>query len=217
MRRQIALLLVAVVTVSGLVVPAASGAVRLKSSRVYFTCVQNVPPQNIPATLGRYPTWTTKKPNASFRAGGGCGHLEGMASTGALRNSLDAVFVGRYKGPLDSITVELHNIYVGSGRASGEMTVEVRLEVDKREVLLTDGDPGVEVTVEPVRSSTGLSEMIRFTITGIGALQNKNHTVALNIGSTSEQQSIWVWNAVEIPSGLTFNPGRAETVKIPAA
>jgi hypothetical protein len=84
------------------------------------------------------------------------------------------------------------------------------------------------VTVTPVRSSTGASERIRFTIVGLNLMNEANDTehdvlLTLNGGAfvasgvvfpVHDSQNLWVYDTTEVPSGLTFNPAAAEAATI---
>ena len=191
--------------------------------RVYFHCEgaaklhSSVQDASIP--------WNTTAPTQSVQAGAGCGTLDNGLWGNNQVSVQDSHFQGSFAGNIDKITVEAHNIYLGPGRQSGSFTVNVRLAIDGEPIL---GAAGKNVTVTPVRSSTGASEMIKFTIKGLNLMNEANdieHDVLMTLNGGAfvasavvfpvhDSQSIWVYDTTEVPSGLTFNPLTTETVTI---
>ena len=169
--------------------------------------------------------WDTTAPTQSVTAGAGCGTVDNPLQGNNQVSVQDSHFGGYYDGNLDTMTVELHNIYVGAARAQGPLTFNIRLAVDGTPVL---GAGGKEVTVTPVRSATGASEMVRFTIAGIGLideLSNFEHDVLMTvtgggIATTTpafpvrDTLSGWVYDTTEVPAGIVFNPATAEAVVV---
>ena len=142
----------------------------------------------------------------------------------------DTHFEGDFlQANLDRVTIELHNIYVGPARSSGPLTFNVRLLVD--DVARLGGANGKEVSVTPVRSATGASERVRFTITGLNLLteaDDMDHHFLLSVSggavaaspvvfpSARDTFSGWVYDTTEVPAGLTFNPVMTEAVTVAA-
>jgi hypothetical protein len=211
-------------------VPAASQEAfepNLRSERVYFECggekVHNVAQQQ-----GTTPTWSTTKPAQSVSAGAGCGSVDSVFTQSAPGNLYDTTWAGAFEGNLDTVTVELHGIYVGPARATGPYDVAVRLYVDGEALTLGESGLGANVAVKPVRSATGLSEKLVFSITDIGFVAEEEddvHDVALLIqgGTTINRGPTvtntvngWVWGTTEVPAGITFNPAELAETRIAA-
>lgn len=168
--------------------------------------------------------WDTTAPTQSVAAGAGCGTLDNPVQGNNQVSVQDSHFGGYYDGNLDSMTVELHNIYVGKARSGGPLTFNIRLAVDGTPIL---GAGGKDVSVPPVRSASGASEMVKFTIAGIGltdALNNLEHDVLMTVsgGGIATASPIpvrdtvngWVYDTTEVPAGIVFNPATPEPVVI---
>lgn len=193
----------------------------LVNEEVWFVCGE----QKVENADDNNASWDTDEPADSVTDGAGCGTIDSPFFQTARPNIYDATWTGYFTGNLDTLTVELHNIYVGPGRATGQLTASVRLFVDGYELF---PELGEEVAFEAVRSSTGLSEMIRFSIADIGFLsetQDREHEVALMMqggearhrGPTvTDTLSGWVWDTVEVPSGIEFNPEEVEETVLEA-
>jgi hypothetical protein len=190
--------------------------------RVYFHC-EGTTKLHSTVESGSIP-WNTTAPSASVQAGAGCGSLDNGLWGNNQVSVQDSHFQGSFAGNIDKITVEAHNIYLGPGRQSGSFTVNVRLAIDGQPML---GTAGKNVTVTPVRSTTGASEMIKFTIKGLNLMNEANdieHDVLMTLNGGAfvasalfpvhDSQSIWVYDTTEVPSGLTFNPLTTETATI---
>ena len=185
-----------------LIAPGATAAVPYKTSKAYFTCAEDLPVQNVAVlAMDTSPSWSSQKP-AGLYPGGACGQYANLG--------LHLYFRGTQKGPINSITVELHNAYVSRSRGH---VLPMPLDIS----LMVDGTPRVyrEVAITPAASKSGLTEVIRFTITGLKVEGSGTHSIGLGVGTSWETQSVWAWGASEVPSGLTFNPRRAEAVRIP--
>ena len=185
-----------------LIAPGATAAVRYTTSRSYFTCADDMPVQNVPIhSMNKYPSWSQARPT-------GVSLDEGCAAYANL--GLHMYFSGTQRGPINSITVELHNAYVS--RSRGHL-LPMPLDVS----LVVDGTPRVyrRVEIMPVASANGLTEVIRFTFTGLKVTGPGTHRIGMGVAVPWETQSLWTWGASEVPSGLTFNPRRAEAVRIP--
>jgi hypothetical protein len=206
-------LLVIVVLLSA-VVPAGAedeSIPNLVNERVWFACGA----EKVENAEDNVATWDTEAPTASVTSGAGCGTIDLPFMQTAPGNIYDATWTGYFTGNLDTLTVELHNIYVGPGRATGKIGTAVQ--------LLVDGTPmfdelGHQVELNAVRSATGASEQVTFSISNIGYVseaEDFEHEVtllmhggtALNRGPTvTDTLSGWVWDTTEVPSGITFNP-----------
>ena len=194
---------------------------------VYFHCAGPTKVSNVNnATADEAPApWDTTPPAQSVTEGAGCGAIDiaVVRATGAV----DAFFQGTFTGNIRDLTVSLHHLLLGRVRSAPGYTVKVQW-------LQIDGVPLIENTalpVTPVLSSTGLSELVEFSITNIGsATEIKDaegnvidvkttglatedgdgttvHEVMLMIDTDpNETNSIWVWDTTEVPSGIVFNP-----------
>lgn len=176
-------------------------------------------------------------PEASFTTGAGCGTTEVPATAGTnMENIYDLSVAGRLEGALDTLTVELHAIDVAPHRATGEpLTLDVRAVVNGTALAGTEdtvdrlGEPATRVRslridVEPVASSTGLSESFVFSLTGLHAAfpelnqgDRLRQLVELTVGVPQEAYvGPWVWGASEIPASVTMNGEvRGTVVSIP--
>ena len=217
------LLIVAVVLLA--VVPAGAEEVwvpNLVTEQVWFACGA----EKLENAEDNVATWDTEAPTQSVTTGAGCGTVDLPFMQSAPANIYDATWTGYFTGNLDTLNVELHNIYVGPGRATGRLSAAVRLFIDGVPVF---DELGREVTFTPERSATGLSEMVKFSITNLGYVsesENFEHEVSLvmhggatqNRGPTlTDTLSGWVWDTTEVPSGMTFNPAELNEFVIDAA
>jgi hypothetical protein len=153
--------------------------------------------------------WDDSAPTASVQGGGGCGNvdsfLSGTANTG--NPFYDFPMSGNFKGNLTAMTVELHTINT-TGRAFGTAELLVDLTIDGKIVLTSAEVIGAPLTP----SATGASQSVEFSITNLGLLAEadlRNHQVDLTVKSRFIDSSLvngWVWDTVEVPSGITFNP-----------
>jgi hypothetical protein len=214
-------LLLALVLAVALAAPvAAEMAPTLRTERTWFHCAGAAKVQNAEYAQRNVPTWNTIAPAQSVQQGAGCGYFEnaGGGYLGPNETTLDSIWEGSFAGNLDSLTIELHNIHASAARASGPFLLRANLLIDGVDVINPDA-PQIEVT--PVPSSSRLSEMLRFTVTGIGLRSEEGdgqqvRRVRLIIRSLSEEQSAWVWDTTEVPAGLTFNPAAPEAVTLTA-
>jgi hypothetical protein len=191
--------------------------------RVYYHCEGAAKLHNS-VQDGSIP-WNTTAPTQSVTAGAGCGSLDNGLWGNNQVSVQDSHFGGSFAGNIDKMTVEAHNIYLGPGRQSSSFSVNVRLLIDGEPML---GASGKNVTVTPVRSSTGASEMIKFSIIGLNLMDEPNdieHEVLLTLAGGAfvanaqlfpvhDSQSLWVYDTTEVPSGIVFNPLPAEAATI---
>ena len=192
-----------------------------RKESVYFHCAGPTKVSNVnnAAADGAPATWNTTPPSQSATAGAGCGAID----VGAVRatGQVDAIFKGTFTGNLRDLTVNLHSLLLSRARTSANMTVKVQwLEIDGAAVI--ENTP-LEVT--PVVSSTGASELVSFSITGLGAANATEdgdgttvREIMLMIDTDPNQaNTIWVWDATEVPSGIEFNPDTLAAAKLRAA
>ena len=184
------------------------------------------------------PSWDATAPSASVQSGAGCGFADPGSRTGTNQeNVYDAVFKGFYAGNLDSLTVRMYDMGAGAARTGAAQTLDVRLSVDGVSMFGTHvpapspldavlGAPvpvpsSTQVTVKPVASSTGASNLVEFTITGLDFLDEDGtgileREVLLTVNSRSEHASAWVMDTTEVPSGITFNPATPAAASVAA-
>lgn len=219
-------LLVALTVVAVGLMPAAAETdweLELRTEQVWFTCGdQKV---HVGSTAGPLPTWDTTPPEQSVTEGAGCGALDTMLTNTTTGNPYDATWQGEFQGNLDALTIEAHNIYVGPARATGELEVAVRVIINGIPMFDELGEP---VVVPAVRSETGLSESITFTVADLGFTAERDDDwhwieVVLHGGETHHREptvtdtlSGWVWGTTEVPSGLVFNPEETAEVTVSA-
>lgn len=230
------LLAAGALALAGLLAPA-SAATPLPTQQVYFHCPSSgVKVLNTAAVTGET-VWDTKAPTASVTTGAGCGFVDDGVNSGTAQTSIyDAHVQGTFTGDLDSLTVQFHDIAVGTSRVDDELTVDVRLTIDGQsmfdvepsgsEVVPGDVPARATVPVTLVRSATGASSLAEFTITDLGfltpepaegepAAEPVEHSLLLTVEGPSDVVSGWVMDTTETPSGILFNPAKpaAATVR----
>jgi hypothetical protein len=178
----------------------------LRTERTYFACGDVNKVRTVNGLQVAYDTWDLTVPTTSFTAGGGCGTTAAPIGDPELNGTWEGTFAGN----LDRMAVEVHIIDVGLSRAEVDYALVPTLEIDNVPVPLDTGEFGF-VEVETVRSDTNLTVRGRFTITGLnlktepgdGTTERK---VRLSLSGTSADSGAFVWDATEVPSGITFNP-----------
>ena len=212
-------LLAAVAAILAIALPASAAPVAptLRSERTYFHCNGQTKLANVNyAAASALPSWNTTAPSQSVQAGAGCGWADnsGFRSTQAGNSVHDGAWKGTFTGNLKSLTVEVHSISAGPGRAGGSQTFNATLFVDGVSMfgLASDGRANrASVTVDPVVSSTQASASYTFTITHLPFVTEEGdgtqaREVVLNLAASSEPLMGWVYDTTEVPSGITFNP-----------
>jgi hypothetical protein len=174
-----------------------------RSERTYFHCAGPAKVQNVYAAQGIIPTWDTSEPAGSVQQGEGCGYYENILS-GSVHPSLLAAWEGTFTGNLDALTVELHRLLPASGATT--TLVVGTVTIDGIDVFAGD------ITLQPEPSETGASTVSKFSLRRLNYMTEDGdgtieRTVRVTIDSYNEQQSAWVWDTTEVPSGITFNPG----------
>ena len=168
------------------------------------------------ATVNEHVTynWNTTAPTTSFTANGGCGSLDSNFLAG------DGVtFTGKHTGNLKQLTVHAWVIDCCLTRAGvfTEVYTDLSVEIDGVEVV-----PTTEAHLVPIPSSTGLSRLLEFSVTGIPLLAQadyKEHDVKVNLETSSitdGDKVAWVLDASEVQSGVTFSPTTLAAHRIPA-
>lgn len=181
-----------------------------RTERAYFTCLESNKVQNIPMLNGEIPTWDTTAPG-SAATGNGCGMYENNVNAAGLNLDVQGTFTGN----LDSFTVELHNLGQSQTTPDGTLRMIATLVVDD-ECFADTGSMAF-----PVVPGVGPGHKITYTFTGLHFDDElgdgtQEHTIFIQARSSQEDtQSLWVWGASEVPSGITFNPATLEATQIP--
>jgi hypothetical protein len=143
-----------------------------RSETVYFHCHGPTKLYQANWTLAladpsSYPTWDTTEPQQSVQQGAGCGAVDWGGTTNALYS---AVFKGTFTGNLEDFTVRVHQLLLGNARAARTETLRLYAEIDGVPIFPPGTQPahGRTVTVTPVKSSTGASELFEFSVTNVG-------------------------------------------------
>ncbi len=220
--------------VLALAVPAAAthGGVHptARSERTYFHCAGPTKVENVNLVTSGPTSWNTTAPAQSFQQGAGCGSVDPGALRGGNPQTIyDAVFRGTFSGNVRDLTIELHNLLLGRVRTGTTSTVRVRMLIDG--VPIFPETAGVAVAVTPELSSTGASEKLLISVPNLGCtrdvvdadgnvvdvikggLMEENgegtleRDIQLAIDSNFvDRAGAWVWDATEVPAGITFNP-----------
>ena len=233
--RTIARLVIVACLVGG-VLPAASAgaqtaAPEYREERVYFHCAgtSKVHNANRQAFSEGLPSWDTTAPTGSVTGGAGCGFADPgpLVDTGGEDGGYaDAAWSGTFTGNIRDLNVELHNIGPSLARAGQcDYTITPRLYIDG--VALTEESNVVGVSTP---SETGASDKVEFSISKIDLFEKEadgtptpgagttEHTVTLAIGSVFVDcgtAHAWVYDTTEVPSGITFNPARLHSSRLP--
>lgn len=188
----------------------------MASQQVYFHCGDSKLANVDYATASALPTWNTTAPTASVQSGAGCGWADNFAfrSTQAGNSVHDGAWAGTFTGNLGSLTAQLHSISAGPGRAGLPQSFNVTLFVDGRSMfgVADNGNANrAKVTLTPVVSSSQVSALYEFTITGLPFVTEEGdgtveREVILNVAASSEPLMGWVYDTTEVPSGIAFNP-----------
>jgi hypothetical protein len=168
----------------------------LRSEAVYFTCDGDSKAQ----TLAN-PSWSTAGPSRSVLDGAGCGAFDTAGATPIV------TWTGRFTGNLDTADVELHNmLWMGTARQGSTFRFSYTFTADGQTVK--QGTVTAPIDAE----NYGITEGIRFRITGIGLMPEEGNgttvrTYALSVRA-ADGHNLWVWDTTEVPSGITFNGRR---------
>lgn len=178
------------------------------------------------AVVGANAEFTVDEPTGSFQSGDGCGEPENSYGSGVSQDNIhDMTFEGWVDANIDSMTFELHDLYLGAGRSGGPVEIGLRILVDGTSPFGTDTDEAAtgefsvpamyrfEVTPE-VGEATAV---YRFSVTGLRAFDGmvvpgaeygagEDHLVRFTIDTPSDGGHVLVWGASEVPSGVLFNP-----------
>ena len=240
--------LIALAAVAALATPALAGHggvhPTFRPESVYFHCTGPTKVQNVNHQLGSgAPTWNTTAPTQSYTQGAGCGTVDSFLFLEDSENIYDASFKGTFTGNLRNLTVRLHNLLLGRVRTTDATPLAIRLLIDGQHYISSaPGLPyGSMVEVSPVPSSTGATELLEFSITGLGSATEvkdsqgnvidvrttglatedgdgtTEHEIVLMITPVyTPYNNAFVWDASEIASGITFNPSTLAAAKLAA-
>lgn len=192
----------------------------LREERTYLLCAGDNKVQNDSGPVA----WDTTPPAASYQSGAGCGYADTGPSDPDTEPILgedptgEIVLEGTYKGNLETLSVHLHSIDSHWTRSElFPLGVTASVEIDGNTVLDTEGNA---IDMTPVRSESGLTAFVEFSLTHIGLVSEADlteHEVVVRINSYySDDINGWVWGASEIDSGLTFNPATLAPVRVRA-
>jgi len=201
-----------------------------REERAYFHCVGANKVQNAEAAA----PWDTTAP-ASVQTGAGCGVLEAEDLPGD--QSSEGRFSGTFVGNIQNMTVEMWILGHSTYSAVLPADVAVTLEIDGDTYLATG--EGTEMSWQ--ESETGASRKVEFTITHLGSATEvldadgnvvdvtttgfatedgdgeTEHAVSLTVGhSFADEYGAWVWDASEVPAGITFNDPTPASTKLRA-
>jgi len=114
-----------------------------------------------------YVPWNTTPPADSVTDGAGCGGLDWGGTTNPL---YDTTFRGVFNGNLRDMTIRIHALLLSQARVDPTSTLRLEGDIDGVPIFPPGGQPnhGRTVTVTPVKSSTGVSEVYEFSITNLG-------------------------------------------------
>ena len=172
-----------------------------------------------------YVPWDTTPPAASATTGAGCGAYD----LGGITNPFyDPVFNGYVTGNIRDITVRLHHLVLSNARNGQPLDITVQAVLDGENLF---GTAGKTVAVTPTPGNSSATEQFEFSLTNIGAatdvLDAEGNVVGVETSGaatedgdgTYERQltifvgvseyprpGLWVWDATEVPSGMTINP-----------
>lgn len=200
----------------------------VRAERTYFHCAGPTKVENVNLVASGPTPWSTTAPAGSYTAGNGCGAADPAVQGAGLATLYDAVFSGTYTGNIRDMTLELHNLVLSRARQAATFQVRVRMLIDGEPALPETA--GRVVTVTPILSSTGATELFQISIPKLGCSRDifdadgklvdvktdglvtengdgiSEHSIQIAIDSPAPQASAWVWDATEIASGITFNP-----------
>lgn len=208
--------------------------------RVYYHCGGGTKLKNVDYAQGGLSPWSTAPPAGSAEDGNGCGQLDPSAlrNTMASGGSTDAAYGGTYTGNLQNMTIEMHLLGHSPANATTDtMTVTPWLVIDGETFL---ADTTMLTNVPMVSENSGATRKIEFSITNLGKVTeikdpqgnvtgltltglakesaSGEHEIQLNVRvrGVGAENALWVWDATEVPSGITFNDTTPSQVKVQA-
>jgi hypothetical protein len=202
----------------------------------WFSCERGETPEWTVNTLvdGVVPTWNDTEPTGSVTGGEGCASLNPSAVRGVRPETpFDLSFRGTYRGNLDAMTVQMHNIVLGTAQNKAPVTLRMRMTINGQSLFGTEtvtnaaGDafqePAVrDIAMVPVGTgASGAPKLFEFTVTNLGldteADLKRSHQIVMTFETAwtnAARQNFWAWGNTEAPSGLTFNPEEPAAVQV---
>ena len=166
-------------------------------------------------------------PSGSFTSGAGCGTVEEpFLTTVTQGGTLTFDVLGYMSANPQTLTVELHDISASTMRANRRTTLGVRLTIERVSPFGTETRAGatgtefeapiqLDVPVTAVASSTGVSDMLVFTVTNLDAHpeiaelyeagRGEELEVFVTIDPPVDGGHGFVWGATEVPANITIN------------
>lgn len=182
--------------------------IELCESQAWFTSANPAKADNL-ASVGAtdFPTWDDSEP-ASVTTGSGAGFLgqyQTSLLTGADQTS-GVTYVGTVDGALDAVAVDQY-IFTAAQEINGTYGIVLTVEANGRTVYTSDF---VEGDFAPIEAGGDAVKVFRFAVTDLlieaGAYEG---TQDLTISITpyfAGDEGIFVYDAAEAPSNITFNP-----------
>ncbi|MFN2543544.1 MAG: hypothetical protein ABR600_03090 [Actinomycetota bacterium] len=159
---------------------------------------------------GAFPSWNTTKPTQSAQQGAGSGYYANSLfhqSVAPNDPRASATFTGTYTGVLDTMAADLYAF------VSPEQTVNLDMG------LMVDGESVFQTNIVPVKLSSTSTQQLKvyhFVFTNMyTALENAGkantpttvHSITLALSGTyvANDNTLFVYDASEVPSGFIFN------------
>jgi hypothetical protein len=191
---------------------------------VYLHCNGPARLGNVHATVdGDFVTWDGTKPTASATGGAGCGTLDTFAAGSSNHNPIyDFPVKGTFTGNIDNITISFWAIELAGSRALNQFTVDVHLQIDGQDILTRVKTNAARDYMTPSGDGTSPARLYEVTVTKVKldseAAHTEEHLIEMTLYSKFINGSginMWVYDASEVPSGLTINDKTPAAVKIP--
>ena len=114
-----------------------------------------------------YISWNPTPPAGSVTDGGGCVGLDWGGTTNPV---YDTALQGVFNGNLRDMTIRLHALLLSQARVDPTSTLRLSGDIDGVPIFPPGAQPnhGRTVTLTPVKSATGATELYEFSITNLG-------------------------------------------------
>jgi len=202
---------------------------------VFFQCNGATKVQNLhwPATWDPNPPVGSAQQGAGCGVLDPSGIRNTDPSGGGDSAASDGIFRGTFAGNLRDFTFRIHSLLLTRARITSTTGLTVRVTVDGEPVLRNEynNEPETNIAVTPVTDNSGLTELMEFSVTNLGQVEDvydeqgrlvgvannglatedgdgqRVREVVVNIDTQGlPHGALWVWDAIEVPSGITFNP-----------
>jgi hypothetical protein len=182
-----------------------------RAEQNYFKCLAGNRVQNVGREQGQIPGWSTAAPTTALAAGGGCVQYENLLTHNNTTSSpSDLVFTGTFTGNLDSLKIEMNLAHLSSDALSEMFHGMSFLYVDGE--LLHTSSFFKFATV----NTSDVTDKITFSYTDLnfddedadGTIERE---VQLTIAAANEEQALWLWDATDAASTITFNAPKVPT------